>query len=41
MNDLLFPATPEEFEEYCAAMNEMADEAASTVRDPEPSDFNL
>jgi hypothetical protein len=39
MNEFNFPATPEEYEEYCAAMNALADEIAATTPDPQPSDF--
>jgi len=39
MNEFNFPASPEEFEEYCAVMNALADEIAATTPDPQPSDF--
>jgi hypothetical protein len=39
MNEFNFPATPEEYEEYCAVMNALADEIAATTPDPQPSDF--
>jgi hypothetical protein len=39
MNDMNFPATPEEYEEYCAVMNALADEIAATTPYPQPSDF--
>lgn len=34
-----FPTTPEEYEEYCAVMNEIAQEIAATTPDPQPHDF--
>ena len=36
MNEMPFPATPEEYEEYCAIMNAMADEAEAATPDPQP-----
>jgi hypothetical protein len=36
---LPFPADSAEFEEYTAAMEEMADLAESSTPDPEPEDF--
>ncbi len=39
MNEFNFPASPEEYEEYCAVMNALADEIAATTLDPQPSDF--
>lgn len=39
MNDMLFPADPAEYEEYCAVMGAMADEA-DLLPDPEPEDLD-
>jgi hypothetical protein len=39
MNDHLFPSNPEEYEEYCAVMNALAEEISATTADPQPSDF--
>lgn len=38
MNDMLFPADPAEYEEYCTVMGAMADEA-DLLPDPEPEDL--
>jgi hypothetical protein len=35
-----FPSTPEEFEEYAAVMQAIAQEIAATTPDPTPEDFN-
>lgn len=40
MNEYTYPATPEEFEEYCMMMDMMADEAENSTPDPEPEDFD-
>lgn len=40
MSYLPFPADSAEFEEYTAAMEAMADEAESSIPDPEPEDFD-
>jgi hypothetical protein len=39
MNDFCFPTSPEEFEEYVATMQEIAQEIAATTPDPMPEDF--
>jgi hypothetical protein len=40
MTDTTFPSTPEEYEEYCAVMEAIADEAAASISFPQPQDFN-
>jgi hypothetical protein len=39
MNLIPFPADSADYEEYCAVMNAMADEAEASMPDPRPEDF--
>lgn len=39
MNLIPFPADSADYEEYCAVMNAMADEAEASTSDPRPEDF--